>query len=207
MKNNNFCVYIHINKINNKSYIGITSTSLEKRSGKNGSGYKRSPIFWNAIQKYGWDSFDHIIFESDLSKDVACYIEQKLILLYNTNKRDFGYNMSFGGESGNYGCKASEETRKKQSVARRGHKNANYGNHKLEGKNNPFYGKHHTVETMEKMREKHRLSKKVICIETGEIFRSIREAKRLTNINKTSISGCCNGKQNTAGGYHWMFVF
>ena len=29
--NNKFLVYIHINKINNKKYIGITSRSVEKK--------------------------------------------------------------------------------------------------------------------------------------------------------------------------------
>lgn len=34
MKQNNYCVYIHKNKINGKVYIGITGTSVEKKMGK-----------------------------------------------------------------------------------------------------------------------------------------------------------------------------
>ena len=57
---NNYIVYIHKNKVNNKVYVGITSNP-EKRFRKDGSGYRSQPIFWNAIKKYGWDNFDHIV--------------------------------------------------------------------------------------------------------------------------------------------------
>lgn len=56
-----YCVYIHTNKINKKSYIGITCQKPEHRWGCNGNGYAECPHFWRAIQKYGWDNFDHKI--------------------------------------------------------------------------------------------------------------------------------------------------
>ena len=48
--------------------------------------------------------------------------------------------------------------------------------------------------------------KRVLCIETGEIFESVREASRKTGINH--ISSVCLGKKRykTAGGYHWKFL-
>ena len=52
-----YCVYCHRNKINNKAYIGITGTDVQKRWGRDGSNYKRHKHFNNAIQKYGWDNF------------------------------------------------------------------------------------------------------------------------------------------------------
>ena len=49
------------------------------------------------------------------------------------------------------------------------------------------------------------LSKKVICITTGEIFNSMREACRKYNINTGRMTECCQGKQKTAGGYKWKY--
>lgn len=49
---------------------------------------------------------------------------------------------------------------------------------------------------------KHR-SKKVLCVETGVIYDSIRQVKSELGIN---CSSCCNGKRQTAGGFHWKFV-
>lgn len=51
---------------------------------------------------------------------------------------------------------------------------------------------------------KKKISKKVVCIETGEVFDSIRAAERIKSIYH--INNCCNGKQNTAGGFHWRYL-
>lgn len=48
-------------------------------------------------------------------------------------------------------------------------------------------------------------SKKVLCVETGEIFESVREASKKTGISIGSISMVCNGKRGIACGYHWKF--
>ena len=47
-------------------------------------------------------------------------------------------------------------------------------------------------------------SKKVICLETGEVFDSINDVQRKLGLDQSHISKCCNGKQQTCGGYHWM---
>ena len=49
------------------------------------------------------------------------------------------------------------------------------------------------------------LSKKVICITTGEIFNSMREACRKYDINTGRMTECCQGKRKTAGGYKWEY--
>lgn len=49
-------------------------------------------------------------------------------------------------------------------------------------------------------------SMSVKCIETGIIYASMREAERNTGISNASISACCLGKRETAGGYHWEKV-
>lgn len=48
-----YIVYQHQNLINGKRYFGITSQNPERRWGKNGNGYKSTPHFYSAIQKYG----------------------------------------------------------------------------------------------------------------------------------------------------------
>ena len=51
-----------------------------------------------------------------------------------------------------------------------------------------------------------RPSKKVLCVETGEVFESMGEAHRKTGVRTGNISSVCNGKQKTAGGYHWQYA-
>lgn len=85
-------IYKHTNLINNKSYIGITSQKCQNRWGINGKGYELQPKFYNAIQKYGWDNFQHDILYTDLNKETALKIESELIKEYNTIEN--GYNIS-----------------------------------------------------------------------------------------------------------------
>lgn len=49
-------------------------------------------------------------------------------------------------------------------------------------------------------------TKKVVCLETGEVFNSIKEASSKYNISSGSISCCCHKRKlKQAGGLHWMF--
>ncbi len=48
--------------------------------------------------------------------------------------------------------------------------------------------------------------KKILNIETKEVFNSIIEASEKYNIGRTSITSCLNGRSKTAGGYHWEYV-
>ena len=114
-----YTVYQHKNKINNKSYFGITKQEVEKRWGREGTNYKTSPYFYAAIQKYGWDNFEHIILFTNLTKDEACKKEQELIQSFNTMNRQFGYNSTSGGEA----FTMNEETKQKISQALMGNKN------------------------------------------------------------------------------------
>lgn len=118
----NYYVYMHTNKINNKKYIGITKTSLSKRWGNDGSGYRnnKQPLFNRAINKYGWDNFDHIILFKNLSREEACDKEVELIAKYHTQDPKYGYNIQPGGQLGNTGITFSDEAKKKMSEAKKG---------------------------------------------------------------------------------------
>lgn len=95
MKDNIWSVYVHINKINNKYYIGITSKTPEKRW-QNGYGYK-GQVFYKAIEKYGWDNFEHEIIASNLTKAEAENFEKILIQKLDSFVGHNGYNVSIGG--------------------------------------------------------------------------------------------------------------
>lgn len=102
MMANNYCVYIHRNIINNKAYIGITKyEDNPNRRWRNGEGYKGNQHFYNAIQKYGWNNFEHVIWADKLSEEEAKKIEIMLIALFSTTIPNYGYNVSLGGESYN----------------------------------------------------------------------------------------------------------
>ena len=118
-----YLVYKHTNKINNKVYIGITSRHAKERCGNNGINYKSSPYFYSAIQKYGWDNFNHEILFTGLTKDDACNKEIELIAFYKSSDKSFGYNMTTGGEC----CRMTEEAKQKLSKALMGNKNG-FGN-------------------------------------------------------------------------------
>lgn len=91
-----FTVYCHINKINNKKYIGITNRKPEERWNK-GNGY-RGQYFGKFIRKYGWDNFEHKILLDNLTKNEAQLAEIKFIKKYKTNDENFGYNKTIGGD-------------------------------------------------------------------------------------------------------------
>lgn len=47
---------------------------------------------------------------------------------------------------------------------------------------------------------------RVKCVETGEVFNSIKEASEKYKTHPASISRCCKGDSYTAGGRHWVFM-
>lgn len=155
----NHLVYCHTSP-SGKRYVGITCTSAEQRW-SNGSGYKKNFYFYRAIQKYGWDSFQHTILFEGLTLEEAKSIEIRLIKEWNLTDKQFGYNLREGGD-GSF----TIESRMKMSASRIGNKNcvgrmipeeqrikisnslkAYYSTH-----SNPFKGKHHREETKEKLR-------------------------------------------------------
>ena len=96
--NRKWCVYKHTNKINGKVYIGMTGESTLNKRWDNGNGYKDNDSFFSDIQKYGWiEGFYHIVMEDNLTKEEAEDLEKKLIRKYNSQNKDYGYNLAVGG--------------------------------------------------------------------------------------------------------------
>lgn len=152
--NNNYTIYIHINKINNKVYIGQTSQIPQKRW-DNGKGYQTSSKFYNAILKYGWDNFEHKILFTNLSLEQANSKQQQLIQYYHSTEDQYGYNLTSGGTN----FKHSEQTKRKigqsNHISQQGKQWSQYQrqiiSQKFKGQGNPFYGKHHTEQTKKKI--------------------------------------------------------
>ena len=173
---NNYSLYVHINKINNKRYYGITSQKPKDRW-RNGKGYKnhknnkKDTYFYNAIRKYGWDNFKHEVLFEGLTKEEACLLEQCYIVLYDTTNRNKGYNRTTGGESFNH----TDDTKKALSDL-------------YKGENNPFYGKHHTEETRKRISEKIKSER---CGENNPMY-----GKHLSKEHKQKISEKLSGENN-----------
>lgn len=88
------------------------------------------------------------------------------------------------------------------------------------GEGNPFYCKKHSEESKEKMSQSRKgrilseewkekigkaLQKKVINLDTGEVFDSVRNAAKHYNLKDTHITRVCKGKRKTTGGYKWSY--
>lgn len=71
--------------------------------------------------------------------------------------------------------------------------------------NNRVYRKEQLTEE-EKERRNDINRKKIICIETGEIYKSITEAAKKFNVTNQSISACAHGRVKTSCGLHFEFV-
>lgn len=207
-----WCVYVHTNKINGKKYVGMTCQKPEVRWGKNGIGYQKQSYFWNAIQKYGWDGFDHEVLFKDIEYDRACEIEKELIKKYNTTDRECGYNRAIGGDVNcGYTFNMSEETKAKMSKSKKGvkfteeHKRkigeSNKGRimsdesrqkiskakkGKCVGENNPNYGNHKLTGENNPMYGKHH---------------SEETRKKISNARK----GKCTGANTTVYGSRNFF--
>ena len=82
---------------NGKSYIGL-SNNIKRRILEHNYD-KRQPVLFSAIKKYG-KILEFIVLESgDFNREVLNEKEKYYISVYNTNHRDFGYNLTEGGYS------------------------------------------------------------------------------------------------------------
>jgi group I intron endonuclease len=225
-------IYSAINKTNNKVYIGKTLQSLEARKKEHlRDSKKRNTYFHAAISKYGIDGLKWSVIEDKVEPSSLSETEMVYIDLFGSAFKKRGYNLTLGGE-GVIPNKETLEKMKNSHLGQRGYWKGkkfskehceNIGKSKkgqvawnkgtrgimgswnkgllrseeykhkisisLKGKNSPF-------------------SKRVKCIETGEIFECTRDPSIKTKykVGKSIIQVVCSGKQKTAGGYHWCYV-
>lgn len=242
-------IYMYISKINGKVYVGQTcQKTISRRAKYKGEGYKGSPHFYYAIQKYGWENFEGKVIEEGLSAQEAAEREIFWINKYDSTNPKKGYNIQdkiygittwesrqklrkqgrknmkgkkipeevlkkmrehrpdrHGKNNPMYGKKLSEEKRKQISESLRNRPVSKETREKLRkanlGEKNPMYGKHMSLEN------KRKRGRKVINLDTGEIFHTTIEAAEFYNLPyKKAIQECCRGKQRKAAGFRWKYL-
>lgn len=199
MKAINGIIYKYTNKINNKVYIGQTTRErLRKYEHKKAT--KDNTYFHKAVLKYGIDNFSYeILFKvTGWDKDLVCKVlnmwESYYVALYQSNSIDYGYNLTSGGDS----CYSTTEYAKQKmregwnnqavkeraSISHKGNKNGMYGT-------------------------KAPNRKRIKCIETGEVFESIKQAAQWLNTKEVNMYNFLCKLHNpkaynkTYYGYHW----
>lgn len=204
-----YIIYLHRNKINNKCYVGQTCQKPEQRWGRNGWHYHEQPYFYRAIEKYGWDNFEHIILETDIDENRVDERECFWAGYYHALAPE-GYCLSVGKNHTTMQSQNAFDNRSKASKEK--WQSAEYQKKVSQGRKEMWNTS--SKELQDKMLANldrsgaggKARSKKVECIETHMIYASTREAERLTGINHCNISQVCTGKRKTAGKLHWRYI-
>lgn len=224
---------------NGKSYLyGNTGTKFKNAILK----YGWENFTHDILEEIECDNLNDVIL--NLKKLEIMYIElyNSFECGYNSTKGGDDVGNRRGAGHVNYRKKFSKETRKKISDARKKYY-ANGGEHskgmkgkthseeykerlrrEMPGSNNRFYGKHHSDETKAKISSnnkglltgnKNPSAKSVICIETGEIFGTMKDACEKYGLKSISsiVTSCkTNGIKgagkdpNTKQILHWLYV-
>jgi group I intron endonuclease len=144
------CIYRLLNKINGKSYIGQTVHDNPKRRWNTHKNIykqeKHQEYLYRAMRKHGFENFEFSILTICNTEELS-ELECKYIKEFDTFGS--GYNMTSGGE-GRRDCKASEETKRKISLAGKGRVPTEETRKKLSLAN---MGHKCTQETREKLRK------------------------------------------------------
>lgn len=209
---NKWTIYCHRNKLNNKCYIGQTKEQPYTKRWTNHApvkAYRGCRLFQKAIEKYGWENFEHFaIIENIPSQELANQLEYLLIQCFKTNQSNFGYNLAPGG-----GCTGMNDETK--ALIKLHHAD-------FSGVNHPRYGQHLSEETKNKISqsrkgqlltestkqkisvatkgEKNPRAKAVICINTGQEFPTAKSAAEwIGQKDGSHIGKCCRGQLKTCG--------
>lgn len=163
-----FNIYLITNTINQKYYVGITRKTLAvrwKHHLQTAATKKKRYAIHEAIRKYGSDAFIITLIETTDDPSRECYWIKKY------NSLEEGYNLTAGGD-GTVQHKWSEEQRQQISdrtkilheekrVGMYGKNHSDESREKIRqshislnrtGLNNPMFGKKHSAESIAKMR-------------------------------------------------------
>lgn len=197
-------VYLLLNKVNGKRYVGQTSKTVEERfqehcgQSASGSSYK----IHRALRKYGKDNFEVITLmyvDSDTREGLISklnYCEKYFVKKFDSRKN--GYNMTNGGD-GTLGYEWNDNQRMLQSERC-----------KRQWKTQKCVFKK-GLKKAQKLAILVR-NKKVVQFDLNgnfiQVFESVVLAKKSLNFKAPNIDSCCrhSPKHLTSGGFIWRYL-
>lgn len=202
-------IYKIVNTVNDKLYIGKTESSLEIRFGAHVRDSKRRssenrPLY-RAFNKYGADKFYIELIEfTDFPEEREIF----WIDYYNTYRK--GYNATLGGDGRAYVNK--EDIVKLHSSGLSSLLIAESLGYSFSTVNKVI-ASNNLVPHPHQHRSR---TNKILCVETGEIFNSQKEAATSIkpHLSKPEIAGVahkiglvCKGSRRKAYGFTWQYQF
>ena len=182
-----------------KVYVGMTISIPKRENSYKNYHCEAQPRLYSSLKKYGWENH---IFEVLEECDEALLTEREV---YWGTKFEVlgekGLNCSIGERSS---LQLRPEVGKKISESKKG-MTCTWG-HKI-GKANQ--GKKRTAEHIEVWHEASRVAKlkKVICINTGELFESVQAAAKHFKTKPNNISNVLQGwSKSTCGGLKFKIL-
>jgi len=111
-------IYKATNIINNKSYVGKTIRTLEKRINEHKKANYKT-YFCRAIDKYGVENFKWEILKENVERKMLGIMETFMIMVHHTYRSEGGYNCTWGGEGGDtFTNNPNKEIIRKKSMER-----------------------------------------------------------------------------------------
>ena len=200
-KENDFsCIYLWTNLVNGKKYVGQTMCFYRRM--KNYRHTYPNAYMERAVNKHGLDNFDITILERDVPLDKLDEREQYWLDYYQSYDLDKGYNICKVAGTTKGVTHTEEWCQEHSDYMKEKWKDAEYRNfwhNRMSGENNYFYGKRFSGD-------KNGHAKAVRCVELNKIYTTVQEASKCSGTSRQNISHVLNGRQETAGGYHWEYV-
>ena len=205
-KNYYNCIYLYINTINGKGYIG-KAVNFKNRHKPH---MERDLVIDKAIKKYGIEKFNvYILIENLKDNEEMNYYEKHYIAYYGTYK--YGYNLTKGGDGGNVMEKWSddrkEEFRVKMSSVTKGKNNGWYGAKADDDLRKRISDSHKGLQYPSRYRTLAQYDLNGNLIKIWE-KRAVYTVAHEMNISDKGLYRCINkdNPQQTCGGYIWIAV-
>lgn len=181
-------IYIIVNKINSKVYIGYSdniSRRIRGHKSKLRKGIHHNIHLQNAVNQYNIENFEFGVLE-EYPENLLCAMEHYWCNMLSSHNPKYGYNIApTHPEKENQGC--SESTRKLMSEKKRGLK----------------YSEEHKSLIATKLREHRRLNGKTkldveqvkeIKILLKNPYKRVKNIANIFNVKPETISSIKNGK-------------